>query len=134
VDDTSECSPPGSFFGKNTKGLDIYPQFLNRNNHFKLNVLLLQPEYHMQAVHTEGEGYDRGSLRLPGVQEVMALQLARMTNTPLIVVLIHGGPLDVQALQESERVDAILTAWFPGQVRLSHSDCRLFCLSRLAKD
>lgn len=70
----------------------------------------------MQAVHTEGEGYDRRSLRLPGVQEVEAMQLARMTNTPLIVVLIHGGPLDVQYLEESDRFDAILTAWFPGQV------------------
>lgn len=39
-----------------------------------------------------------------------------MTGTPVIVVLIHGGPLDVQALQEAEGVDAILTAWFPGQV------------------
>ena len=39
-----------------------------------------------------------------------------MTGTPVIVVLIHGGPLDVQVLQEAEGVDAILTAWFPGQV------------------
>ena len=70
----------------------------------------------MQAVHTEGEGYDRRSLRLPGVQEVEAMQLARMTNTPLVIVLIHGGPVDIQALQESSRFDAILTAWFPGQV------------------
>lgn len=73
----------------------------------------------MQAVHTESEGYDRRSLLLPGAQEAMALQLARMTNTPLIVVLVHGGPLDVQVLEESERVGAILTSWFPGQVALS---------------
>ena len=38
------------------------------------------------------------------------------TTTPIIVVLIHGGPLDVSWFEESDRVDAILTAWFPGQV------------------
>ena len=70
----------------------------------------------MQAVHTEAEGYDRLSLRLPGAQEVLAGQLQRKTGTPLVVVLIHGGPLDVQQLEASNRVDAILTAWFPGQV------------------
>lgn len=80
----------------------------------------------MQSLHTEGEGYDRSSLRLPGVQEVLALQVARMTDTPVIVVLIHGGPLDVQALQEAEGVDAILTAWFPGQVGSDQA-----CLSSL---
>ena len=77
----------------------------------------MQPNYQMQAVHTEGEGYDRRSLRLPGVQEVEAMQIARMTDAPIIVVLIHGGPVDIQPLQEHPRFDAILTAWFPGQVR-----------------
>lgn len=70
----------------------------------------------MEAVVTEGEGYDRQSLLLPGTQEVLALQLARMTDTPLIVVLVHGGPVDVQELHESSRIGAMLTAWFPGQV------------------
>lgn len=75
----------------------------------------------MQAVHTEGEGYDRRTITLPGVQEVLAGQIARMTDTPIIVVLIHGGPVDIQHLQESSRIDAILTAWFPGQVSCSDS-------------
>ena len=43
---------------------------------------------------------------------------ARRTSTPLIVVLIHGGPLDVEWLQTSPRVGAILSMWFPGQVGL----------------
>ena len=38
------------------------------------------------------------------------------TDTPIIVVLIHGGPLDVSWLEESPRIDAILSAWHPGQV------------------
>ena len=41
---------------------------------------------------------------------------AKRTSTPLVVVLVHGGPLDVEWLQTSPRVGAILTAWFPGQV------------------
>lgn len=57
------------------------------------------------------------------------------TDTPIIVVLIHGGPLDVSWLEESPRVDAILSAWHPGQVRFpyvlltagvkkhAHADC-----------
>ena len=72
----------------------------------------------MQAIHTEGEGYDRRTIRLPGVQDVLAAEIGRLTDTPIIVVLIHGGPVDVQQLQESHRIDAILTAWFPGQVSL----------------
>ena len=78
----------------------------------------MQKGYQMQAIATESEGYDRHSLKLPGVQEVLIGQLARMTDTPIIVVLIHGGPVDIQVIQESERVDAIMTAWFPGQVSL----------------
>ena len=45
--------------------------------------------------------------------------VAGQTSTPLVVVLIHGGPLDVAWLEGSDRVDAILTSWFPGQVSIS---------------
>ena len=52
-------------------------------------------------------------------QLLCMLQAAAVnTDTPIIVVLIHGGPLDVSWLEESPRVDAILSAWHPGQVRL----------------
>lgn len=50
------------------------------------------------------------------MQETFARLLARLTVTPLIVVLVHGGPVDVAWLQESPRVDAILTAWYPGEM------------------
>ncbi len=42
---------------------------------------------------------------------------AKRSNATIVVVLVHGGPLDVSWMQESERVGAILTAWYPGQVR-----------------
>ncbi len=51
----------------------------------------------------------------------VVLQAAAVnTDTPIIVVLIHGGPLDVSWLQKSDRVDALLSAWHPGQVTTSH--------------
>lgn len=44
------------------------------------------------------------------------------TNATLVVVLLQGGPLDVSWLQQSDRVAAILTAWYPGQVRTHDVD------------
>ncbi|KAK9839864.1 hypothetical protein WJX81_007210 [Elliptochloris bilobata] len=72
--------------------------------------------FDMHSQHTESEGYDRRSLELPGMQETFVRLLARLTSTPLIVVLVHGGPVDVEWLQESPRVGAILTAWYPGEM------------------
>ena len=68
--------------------------------------------------YAETEGYDRTDLRLPGQQLELARNLARRTSTPLVVVLVHGGPVDVSWLQESPRIGAMLTAWYPGQVKL----------------
>ena len=42
------------------------------------------------------------------------------TNTPIVVVLIHGGPLDVSWLEKSDRIGAIMSAWYPGQVSLCY--------------
>lgn len=64
----------------------------------------------------EAEGWDRADLLLPGRQLSLVQAVARRTATPLAVVLLHGGPLDVEWLQRSPRVAAILTAWTPGQV------------------
>ncbi len=38
------------------------------------------------------------------------------TDTLIIVVLVHGGPLDVSWLEQSDRISGILSAWYPGQV------------------
>ena len=42
--------------------------------------------------------------------------VAKYTQAHIVVLLIHGGPLDVSWLQQSDRVGAILTSWYPGQV------------------
>ena len=49
--------------------------------------------------------------------------MATATNPSIIVVLIHGGPLDVAWMEASDRIDAILTAWFPGQVSIDMLQC-----------
>ena len=41
--------------------------------------------------------------------------VAKATTKPLIVVLFHGGPLDVSDMLGSPRVGAILSAGMPGQ-------------------
>ena len=38
------------------------------------------------------------------------------TDTLIIVVLVHGGPLDISWLEKSDRISGILSAWYPGQV------------------
>eukprot|EP00887_Chlorella_sp_A99_P002667 scaffold6.g2667.t1 len=71
--------------------------------------------YDLVAPATEGEMLDRRSLLLPATQLSLVQAAARRSNATLVVVLVHGGPLDVSWLQQSPRVGAILTAWFPGQ-------------------
>lgn len=60
----------------------------------------------------ENETLDRDDLGLPGVQEELALQVAR-SNPKCVVVLVNGGPISVPVLAAG--VPAILEAWFPGE-------------------
>ena len=73
----------------------------------------------MLAIMTEvlsdmesGEGYDRMTLKLLGDQEELLNKLHE-TGKPLIVVYIQGRPLNMN--NASEKADALLTAWYPGQ-------------------
>ncbi|MFZ0493442.1 MAG: glycoside hydrolase family 3 N-terminal domain-containing protein [Acidimicrobiia bacterium] len=61
---------------------------------------------------TSGEGRDRSSLDLPGVQEELA-RLVLGTGTPVVTVLVVGRPCGSVALHE--RSAAVLLAWLPGQ-------------------
>lgn len=61
---------------------------------------------------TTGEGKDRTSLDLPGVQEQL-LEAVCATGTPVVLVLVNGRPLSVN--WAAEHVPAILEAWYPGQ-------------------
>jgi beta-glucosidase len=59
----------------------------------------------------EGEFRDRSSLRLPGHQEAMIHAVAA-TGTPVVVVLIGGGPVVMG--EWLEEVGAVVVAWYPG--------------------
>ena len=58
-----------------------------------------------------GEGFDRSSLQLLGLQEEL-LNAVTATGKPVIVLYIQGRPLNMNTA--SEKADALLTAWYPG--------------------
>ena len=64
---------------------------------------------------TEKEGLDRTELTLPGVQTDLIKAIASQTDTPIVLVLINGGPLAIEWAVASPRVEAILEGWYPGQ-------------------
>lgn len=59
-----------------------------------------------------GEGIDRTTLHLTGVQLELVQELRRL-GKPLIVVYINGRPITEPWIDE--HADAILEAWYPGQ-------------------
>ena len=59
-----------------------------------------------------GEGKDRASLTLPGVQGEL-LEVLLETGKPLILVLVNGRPLALESYVE--RCAAIIEAWYPGE-------------------
>lgn len=59
-----------------------------------------------------GEGIDRATLALSGVQRELAQEIAKL-GKPLVVVYINGRPVAEPWIDE--RADAILEAWYPGQ-------------------
>ena len=69
-------------------------------------VLVLGESWNMS-----GEARSRSSINLPGVQTEL-LRAVKETGKPVIVVLMNGRPLALEA--ESQLADALLEAWFPG--------------------
>ena len=59
-----------------------------------------------------GEGFDRATLGLLGMQQEL-LEALRKTGKPLVVVYIEGRPMD--KLWSDENADALITAYYPGQ-------------------
>ena len=61
---------------------------------------------------TSGEGRDRASLDLPGVQEDLVRAVVA-TGTPVVLVLVVGRPAGSAWIHE--HCAAVLLAWLPGQ-------------------
>lgn len=59
----------------------------------------------------ESEGWDRTDIGLPGDQDVLISEVARVSPRTIVVVNA-GSPVSMPWLDE---VDAVLYAWFPGQ-------------------
>jgi hypothetical protein len=61
----------------------------------------------------ESEGHDRDNITLPGLQSEL-VKLIVSTGTPVVLVLVHGGPLalDDNALS----IPAILDSHYPGEL------------------
>jgi beta-glucosidase len=70
-------------------------------------IILAIGEYALMS----GEAASRSNINLPGVQEELALELAK-TGRPLIVVLMNGRPLTIEKIDE--HASAILETWFLG--------------------
>jgi beta-glucosidase len=66
----------------------------------------------MFGAGVSGEGCDRTSLKLPGVQEELVKELCN-TGKPLVLVLVNGRPLSLGWMVE--KCSAILEAWYPGE-------------------
>ncbi len=60
----------------------------------------------------DGEGYDRATLNLAGVQQQLIEKIVA-TGKPVVLVLIEGRPLELN--WEAKNVPAILDAWYPGE-------------------
>ncbi len=58
-----------------------------------------------------GEAASRTSIRLPEIQTELLKAIVN-TGKPVTLVLLNGRPMDIS--EESELVDAVLEAWFPG--------------------
>ena len=61
----------------------------------------------------EGEGRDRSSTDLPGLQETLLRDIAA-TGTPTILLLIHGGSISID--WAAENVAAIVSSVYPGEL------------------
>eukprot|EP01104_Vermistella_antarctica_P017227 TRINITY_DN6074_c0_g1_i1.p1 TRINITY_DN6074_c0_g1~~TRINITY_DN6074_c0_g1_i1.p1 ORF type:complete len:949 (-),score=113.70 TRINITY_DN6074_c0_g1_i1:185-2626(-) len=67
----------------------------------------------------ESEGHDRSNLSLPMNQYALVSQLRQQIqqsglDIPLVGVLVHGGTIEMQSL--STDLDAVVDAWYPGQL------------------
>jgi beta-glucosidase len=74
-------------------------------------VLVLGDKAGLTTECTSGEGRDRSSLDLPGVQEELARAVIA-TGTPVVTVLVVGRPCGSQELIDGSA--AVILAWLPG--------------------
>ena len=63
----------------------------------------------------ESEGRDRTSITLPDIQLALLEQLTQVVHSPLHVVIMSGGGLDLSFIRDSNQYASLLWAGYPGQ-------------------
>ncbi|XP_064594471.1 uncharacterized protein LOC135461355 [Liolophura sinensis] len=64
----------------------------------------------------ESEGNDRATMDLPGQQAQLLQDAISMSNrTPIVLILLNAGPLEISMADSSSNIKAILEAFFPAQ-------------------
>ncbi|KAL2503806.1 putative beta-D-xylosidase 7 [Abeliophyllum distichum] len=63
----------------------------------------------------ESEGHDRKDLELPGNQENLITSVAQAAKSPVILVLMCGGPVDISFAKDNPKIGSILWAGYPGE-------------------
>nr|XP_027091908.1 probable beta-D-xylosidase 5 [Coffea arabica] len=63
----------------------------------------------------EAESLDRENLLLPGYQYELIDQISRQSTTPIILVILSAGGVDISIAKNDSRVSAILWAGYPGE-------------------
>lgn len=64
---------------------------------------------------TEKESLDRREIGLPGLQLDLLKALLKKTTTPIVLVMMQGGPIDIALADASPQVGSILQVGYPGQ-------------------
>nr|GMD52130.1 probable beta-D-xylosidase 7 [Ipomoea batatas] len=64
----------------------------------------------------EREKLDRTDLILPGKQESLISDIAKVAKKPVVLVLLSGGPIDVSFAKENPKIGSILWIGYPGEM------------------
>ncbi|KAF8115736.1 hypothetical protein N665_0025s0191 [Sinapis alba] len=63
----------------------------------------------------EREDHDRVDLFLPGKQQQLVTEVAKVAKGPVVLVIMSGGGLDVTFAKNDEKITSIMWVGFPGQ-------------------
>jgi len=98
------------------KGCDINTQFTNQfsqaiNAAQSADVVIMVMGLDQQQ---ESEGNDRVNIDLPGQQNNLIGNITSNVNKPIILVFINGGSVDISKWRDSNNINGILAAGYPG--------------------
>ncbi|KAK9071025.1 hypothetical protein SSX86_009593 [Deinandra increscens subsp. villosa] len=63
----------------------------------------------------EAESRDRVDITLPGQQNLLITEVAKVSKGPVILVIMSGGGMDIQFAKENPKITSILWVGFPGE-------------------